>query len=272
MGRGPAELLINVHATTTYEDGDVLCAFNSRRRRCVHLDHVCHLDNVGKTREGLRPLGCSARWLRELTHQYKFQRVSRTEAERHNLWTGEVELFGVEYWDLPLFLERRTKHERHGIFGKRGKEFWFSGKVKQAHEDLDLVWAKVAEIEGRVEDEEDFQLFPMQRLDIRSYLAVRTEDFDDDTRHSLESPLIDEIDGEQVMRANRNTKADWRRMLGGLKERRRDVQDRLKPIGREWQEASGKWQHRSKDQPVLTLDDLFTDKRAGGKFQSRRYA
>lgn len=267
-----AELLINVHDTGTLDDGDVLCAFNSRRRRCAHLDHVCHLNNVGKTREGLRPLGCSARWLRELTHQYKFQRVSRTEVERHNLWTGDIELFGAEYMDVPLFIERRLKHERHAIFGKRGKEFWFGGKVKQAHEDLDAVWLKVSEIEGRVEDEEEFQLWPMGRLDIRSHLAIRVEDFTDDVRADLESPLTEEIDSEPVTRKIRNVKAKWRQMLVGVQERVRDVKDRQKPIGKEWQEGSGKWQHRSKDQSVLTLDDLFEDKRSGGKFQPRRRA
>jgi len=80
-----AEIILHIGQSSKYEDGDVLAAFNTRRKREVHAHHVCKLENVGRTKEGLRPMGCTARWLREFSCQYKFQRVSRTEAEQINL-------------------------------------------------------------------------------------------------------------------------------------------------------------------------------------------
>lgn len=35
-----AEIIINVNQQSSYEDGDVLCAFNDRSVQCAHAQHI----------------------------------------------------------------------------------------------------------------------------------------------------------------------------------------------------------------------------------------
>ena len=77
-----AELAIKVGSGANYKDGDILCAFNSRRIRCTHAQHICHVKQAGGGIGGLRDNAHVARDWFEHTHQYRFERVSRTEIKR----------------------------------------------------------------------------------------------------------------------------------------------------------------------------------------------
>lgn len=265
-----AEILLKVGDGAGYEDGDVLCAFNRRRTRCVHAERACHLDHAGKTKDGLRPQNCLARWLREHTHQYRFERVSRTEIERVTIATGERELFGPESIDVPLFVQRRLKHGNHAIFGLAGREFWFGGTVTSTHDRLDLVWQKITEQTSRLETEEEFTLWPMGRLDIRHHLAVRVVDFSEQEATAFTSPQYDldaegnpltDSQGEPIVIAKRNIKIDWRaHLLDDLQETARNVLDPDYPVGRDVTIDLNKSRHQSKTQPEQASPEKLWNK------------
>jgi hypothetical protein len=144
-----AELSIkigNAVGDGTYKDGDILCAFNSRRIRCTHAQHICHIKNAGFTAEGLRPNDCLAEKMLQRTRQFRCQRVSRTVVERLNLLTMEVEtLSGTpnakgEYMHVPTFVEHRLAHPRHDLFGSPGREVWYGGRTYYGNDKMTLVW------------------------------------------------------------------------------------------------------------------------------------
>jgi hypothetical protein len=191
-----AEIALKVEDSPVYKDGDVLCAFNRRRIRCAHAEHVVAPHKAGFNRDGLRPAASLAARALELTRQYKFQRVNRTTVRRTNLRTGSIEELSNrpnangEYINVPMFIASHVKHERHGIFGIKGREFWYGGKTYTTHTELDLVWA---EIENRTPHKEvDFDLWPAGRLDLMQYLFVAVDDdFDDNVAESLVEPELE---------------------------------------------------------------------------------
>lgn len=251
-----AELLLKIEPGAGYEDGDVLCAFNRRRIRQVHAEHVCKLD--GFTREGLRPAQSLAKEFRHATHQYLFRRVSETTIERHDLWAGTVDTFGPESIDVREFLKRRLKHNAHGIFGVVGQEFWYGGGIDMSNERLNVVWNAIQRDTPRMEAEDEFKLWPMGRLDIRHHLAVRVADFSDEEAAGLVAPQVDDK-GQHV--AKRNIKVDWKRdILPDLGVTEADVLDREKPIGRDIELPAGRMRYESKDQPVQSDREKLHDK------------
>jgi len=80
-----AELALKIGAGANYRDGDILAAFNSRFIRCVHAQHICHVKNAGGGIGVLRDNSHVARDWFEHTHQYRFERVSRTKINRITL-------------------------------------------------------------------------------------------------------------------------------------------------------------------------------------------
>src|SRR5687768_2274240 len=70
-----------------YQDGDIICAFNRRRCRCVHAQHICHPWKATPNAHGLLALSTVVHDYFEKTHQYRFERVSRLEVLRTNLIT-----------------------------------------------------------------------------------------------------------------------------------------------------------------------------------------
>jgi hypothetical protein len=273
-----AELLIKIGPGANYDDGDCLCAFNRRRIRCVHAEHLCHLDHAGFNRDGLRPAGSLPQSLRHHTYEYLFRRVSEKTIERHNLLDGTVDTFGPESIAVDQYLRRRLKHKRHAVFGSRGREYWYGGRIDTSHAKLDAVWNAIATDAGRLEAEEEFTLWPMGRLDIRHHLAVRVQDFDDAEAEGLMSPRIErDNDGNPVKDENgtprviskRNINVDWRRdLLPDLGVTEADVLDREKPIGRDIVIASGKLRHTSKDQPLQSDRAKLQSKETGQRLSN----
>ena len=112
-----AEITLQINDGPNHDEGDVWTAYSDRRISQVHLERLCHPRTARRNSSGLiltRDLHFD---FCQLTHQYRFQQVSPTEAIRRDLWTGEEERFGPEYWDLRLFLRRRRQKPDHRIFG-----------------------------------------------------------------------------------------------------------------------------------------------------------
>lgn len=232
-----AELALKIDDGSGYEDRDVICAFNRRRIRRVHAEHLTSPNLFGFTIEGLRPAGSLARQSLEHTRQYRFDRLSKFVIRRTNLRDGTTEELSDkpnakgEYIDVPLFLERRLKHPRHSIFGLKGREFWFGGKTYTDHPDLDKVWQ---EIEARTtERESSYTLWPAGSDDLKVHLFVSVVEFSDAEAEALTAPWIDETDPENpVTVKKRNMSADWRSpaVLALLKVSVKDIEDRGKSV------------------------------------------
>lgn len=192
-----AEILLKIHPGAGYEDGDILCAFNHRRTRQCHAESICHPWKNGIGKSGLRPSNGPAEAMLAAVSQYRFDRVSQYEVLRTDLITGEQELFSKtpnkrgEAIDVEQWVARRLREKapdggpRASVFGEPGRERWYGGRTDTSDAVLDKVWQKIAEKTGRLESEEEFQLWPMGRLDIRHHLAVRTTDFTDEESEKL---------------------------------------------------------------------------------------
>lgn len=169
-----AELVLKIGSVSPdskhYQDGDILAAFNSRFIRCVHAQHICHVKNAGGGIGALRDNVHVARDWFEHTHQYRFERVSRTEIKRITLADmSEVLIDGtpkridgkMQHTDVALYVAGRLAHERHKIFGSPGREVWYGGRTDVSNAKLTLVWNTIET--KTVNREIDFRRWPMQK-------------------------------------------------------------------------------------------------------------
>lgn len=201
-----------------FQDGDVVCAFNQRRIRSAHAQHICDHRAAGFNAHGLRPLGGLAQEIRERCREYRFDRVSSNEVIRTTLETGTQELFVIP--NLYLYLLRRRGHANHAVFGADGAEVWYGGKYRFTNPQLDQVWARIeADTPLR---EVDHRLWPLTPDEKRQFLAIPTIDMRDEIVARAESPEIDydplqpEFDveagiGNKVTRMRRSN-INWRAM------------------------------------------------------------
>ncbi len=217
-----AELAIKVGAVsadlTHYQDGDILCAFNARFIRCVHAQHICHVKNAGGGIGVHRMDAHVARDWFENTHQYRFERISRTEIRRVTLVTLEEIVIDDtpkhidgkrQHMDVELYIQRRLVHERHRIFGSSGAEVWYGGRIDVSDTNLTLVWNA---IETKTAFREvDFPLWPAGGKDLISHLFVTVDDFDEREASSLVAPELDETDPDNpIILRKRERHIDWR--------------------------------------------------------------
>ncbi len=152
-----AELALKIGTLGTnlsrdYQDGDILCAFNSRRIRCIHAQHICHRKLAGGGVGVHRNDAHVARDWFELTHEFRFERVSGTEILRTTLADLTEELINgtprlidgqMQHMDVEAYVRRRLAHDRHKIFGTAGSEVWYGGDTDVSNAAMDLVWAAI---------------------------------------------------------------------------------------------------------------------------------
>jgi len=192
-----AELIINVNENGSYEDGDILCAFNDKSVQCTHAQHICHYQHHGFTNDGLRPEGKSKLFL-DCVYQYRFERLNRTQVKRVETdHLGNVlseETFGKESIDVDQFVSRRLKHAKHRIFGTIGAEIWHGGKSDFSQEAVDQAWVIVQnDCDCRNAPGEcpccgqDHTLWPMGRLDVRHFLCTQLDNFSDVEQQAMVS-------------------------------------------------------------------------------------
>lgn len=235
-----AELLLKVGDRSAdpadYKDGDILCAFNRRRIRCVHAESICHVRKAQRNASGLILLSEPSRDWYEATHEYRFERVSATEMRRTMIATGESEILSDrpnakgEYIDVRAFIERRKRRRnKHYLFGEDGAEVWYGGTITADHPRLDVVWNAI-ETKTPLR-ERDHGLWPAGEQELRSHLFVRTTDFDDAEAESLVASEVDDSDPDNpVVVQKRERTVDWKARLGLNAGERADIEDRSKRI------------------------------------------
>lgn len=192
-----AELVLKVGTVgpdPAYQDGDIIEAFNRRRIRSVHAEHICHLKNFGFTSDGLRPISLAQTFFEE-TYQYKFERVSQDEVRRTDLTTLDTEIFGStpnpngEHIFVELYLARRKSHPKHRIFGTPGNEYWFGGRKNTSHAALDQVWQAIEA--QTIEREVNYTKWPLSLEERKAYLAITVDDFTDAESIELTTPVTE---------------------------------------------------------------------------------
>lgn len=185
-----AEVLLVVHGEadpSRYQDGDIAIAFNQRRIRQVHAQHICHVRLVPFNSDGLNPVGSLAYEYENLTRQFLFTRVGPTAVLRWDRLTDE-QTVSVEP-NLEQWLRLRLSSPEHKIYGTRGAEIWFGGRSDVSHGVLDKVWSH---IEGHTSNlEVNHQRFPLGTRDKKRFLALPTLDFSDVQKDAYSAPLFD---------------------------------------------------------------------------------
>lgn len=184
-----AEIIININPASSYEDGDIVCAFNNHSVQRTHAEQICHYQHSGFTNDGLRPEGKSLDFL-NCVYQYRFERVSNKQVKRvetdcfGNILSEEI--FGEGAMDADAYLRRRLRNPKHRIFGLRGAEIWHGGKGDFSQDALERAWNIVQNnCECRLSSGpcpscgQDHTLWPMGRLDVRHFLCTQLQDFSD---------------------------------------------------------------------------------------------
>ncbi len=219
-GTGQAQLMLIVGAHPVYQDGDILCSFNRRRIRDVHAHYICDVKHATHNSDGLHDLDTLPEILRLNCCRYKFERISATEVRRTHLDTLDEDVMDETpriYADKPtpqyvhaaLFLERRKAHPRHGIFGTAGNEVWYGGRKNASYDRLTTVWNA---IETKTANrEENFTAWPATQIELKRFLIISTNDFDDNTGADLRAPLVDMADPENPATvSSRKNWIEWR--------------------------------------------------------------
>ncbi len=218
-----AELYCKIGTTNTYEDGDILAAFNDHRIQGVHAEHICHIDNAGGGVNVHRSADTLAEDLLSITSQYKFERISITEVRRTDLTTRDEEIFDDtprvvdgknQQMDVRQFVERRLKHHRHSMFGTAGAERWYGGRRDISQAKVDLVWTAIEAKSANLQS--DATLWPAGIQDLKEHLALRVDDFDDATSNSIVVPDEEQTGVDKngdpiiVTHSKRLNSVDWR--------------------------------------------------------------
>ena len=149
-----AELLLKVGTVGVYEDGDIICAHNSRRISCCHVQTLCNPALQTVNRDGLLSTGTIAHDWFERTHKFRFERISTSEVRRTLIATGRSDVVSGtpnangESMDVRQYIERRQKAARSGrpkkaLFGTAGSEQWYGGQIDMSAAALALVWDDV---------------------------------------------------------------------------------------------------------------------------------
>lgn len=230
-----ADLLLKVGTRgpdPDWQDGDIMCAFNQRSIHCCHAQHICHPRLAERDGGGLIVESALLRNWYEVTHQYRFERISNREIRRVNLLDQTEETLSNQpnaqgqAIDVPLFVRRRRQKPDHCLFGEDGREYWYGGRKDMSAPRIATVWDAIeAKTELRRTDAQ-FTRWPAGQQELRSHLFVRTEDFDDATTEELLAAETELQGEEEVTLQRRQNQVDWERDLGLTPAVRDSIRDR----------------------------------------------
>ncbi len=200
-----AELLLQVGAHPTYEDGDILHCFTDRRILHVHSQMACsprvHPDRAPRTGHATRGRlvrGSVFEDLRALMCKYRFERISRHEVRRTDLVTLNEEIFSNtprtvdgrnQHIAVELFVNRRLAHDNHYIFGAPGAEVWYGLTKTPSLSELEDLWTRIeAETSDLRSAHTKYPLSPRERA---RHLPIAHEDVSEQQAANLVEPIHD---------------------------------------------------------------------------------
>jgi hypothetical protein len=238
-GVSAAELIIKIgdsEGALDFKDGDVIHAFNDKRIQARHAESIIREKHRQDGRAGVRlPEDHLLKTYYEETHEFKFERLDEKVVRRTNLWTGVTETFSDipnkngKQMDVPLFIKRRLRHERHSIFGSNGSEFWYGGRVRYRQSDVDDLWT---EIEAKTSFlKSDHTQWPFTDNELKAHLAITVSDMTDAKMREYENPKLDLTNPDNpVITARRAKKVNWRNLAGLGASTRADVESKTTKV------------------------------------------
>ncbi len=139
----------------------------------------------------------------EMTKQYKMRRISNSEVERTRLFTKNLSVItrstvldtlndtankNGERIDVPLYIKRRLKHDRHNIFGDIGREEWFGGVMDVSFETLSTFLDSVLVREPSSMSKRDAMKRDYTVHFLKKYRVFRMQDISDSSASDLTLP------------------------------------------------------------------------------------
>lgn len=205
-----------------YQDGDVISIYNDATILFKNAEIQCGCNRFGNPAPGvLRPTGTLEELWYEGTHQWKFQRVSRTELAKINLWDGEARTI-YQIPDLQRYLARRLRNNTHNIFGPLGGETWYQTPIDFSAVAISALWDSIEPILGLPRT--DFVDMPFGRGDRRHHLLVSCEDITNDDISGLLKP---DMDADETILRKRKVSVAWEDARFGLTDKqRRDAKNK----------------------------------------------
>jgi hypothetical protein len=245
-----AEMALKIRDGSGYEDGDVLAAFNSRRIRCVHAEHLClpkfgdhNRRLLGMDGNGILPPGTLAQDWCELTQEYRLERLSDTEGRVIRMADAAEIRFKsgrpfagfdgrIVSMDLPRFMLGKRRANLFPVFGKRGREIVYGGRIDVSDAKLTAVWQRIEAKTGKRPDDNEHRFWPAGRDDLKEHLFLPVEEMDDSEAERVVAPMVDETDPEHPVTVKRRAiqANNWRGILAVLGVTEADVLDRGKSV------------------------------------------
>ncbi len=196
-----AELLVKKGDGQDYKDGDIISALNSKRILDVHAQNITNPKFQDKNKHGLREPGSTLEDYLLNTKEFKFQRLSKTAIKKINLQTREETVISDvpnadgEQMDVPTYIARRLRHDRHQIFGTPGQEYWFGGRTITTDVSIDKVWEQ---IEAKTSHQKkDYKTYPFTPHERKKFKVIKIGDLTDKEVGNLTAPELDD-NGETV--------------------------------------------------------------------------
>lgn len=233
-------LVLKVGSSEHYQDGDIVCAFNRRRTRHVHAQAICQPRLAPRQSNGLIALDHISRTYLAAVSEFKFERVSATTVVRTNLWTGEVDIIGPTPNEKGLsinveaFIRKRQSVIGFGLYGDTGAEVWYGGRQRSDNTTLSSIWMAIEE--HTPERETNYGLWPLGTHELKHFLAIHVDDFDDVEADALVAPEVEEPDDPEnpeqrpVVIRKRKRHLPWRELRGMSSGRIAQVEDYNVPV------------------------------------------
>ena len=178
-------------------DGDCCQAFNNRKVKWMHAQHLAHPKNMTFTSDGLRPKNCLCRKVQESIFEKKFERISKKEIQVTNLWTNEVNIYSditIPRMDVEQHIKNRMLSDAHTVYGVAGREFWFGGKTNVSLPKVDLAWTHITHDTGEISTDSKYELWNAGRKELKSYLFIKVNDFLDSIAEDIIAPETIQFD------------------------------------------------------------------------------
>lgn len=211
-----AEVLLKVHTDNpnSYNDGDIVCAFNDNSIKRVFSELITNPHRWDKNGDGYLDEGSLPYKMFKKRNQYRFERrgietvvrilnedeseedVSSQMAVREFIAKRRVAWLGPGQRGLPLF-------------GTPGYEIWFGGNTKTEEAVINSVWD---DIENDTPNHRDNHIYwPLTPNELGNFLGLATDNFTDEESGELTSPEIDDSDPENPVTVfKRKKKVEWR--------------------------------------------------------------
>jgi len=178
--------------------------------------HICHVQFAGFTNDGLRPNGCLAERMLQRTRQYRAERISLKEIKRITLATMDEEILSDkpnakgEYIHVQSYIDRRTAHPRHKIFGELDREVWYGGRTYYENQRMTLVWSDIETYSAH--REVDYPRWPAGSDDLKVHLFIAVDDFSDGEAEEFVASLIDEasLEPDKPVLKRRKHYVNWK--------------------------------------------------------------